>query len=65
MKIGSGNAYVQDLTFVNEDVSDDLAEHIANGTIHVTAADKAKWNNKLNVNDNMEVVNGSLIFNRD
>ena len=65
MKIGSGNAYVQDLAFVNEDIYDDLSEHIANGTIHVTAADKAKWNNKLNVNDNMEVVNGSLIFNRD
>ena len=65
IKIGSGNAYVQDLSFMDEDVTDALAAHIANGTIHVTAANKTFWDNKLNVTDAQEVVDETLIFNRN
>ena len=65
IKIGSGNAYVQDLAFLGEDVADALFAHILDSTIHVTAQDKQRWNNKLNVDDNAEVVEESLIFNRN
>lgn len=65
IKIGSGNGYVQDLAFVGEKEADDLLSHISNTTIHVTAADKSNWNSKLNVDDNNEVVNETLIFIRN
>lgn len=65
IKIGSGNAYVQDLAFVSEDIAIDLSEHINNHTIHVTQSDKNSWNNKLNVDDNFEVIDGALVFNRN
>ena len=65
LKIGDGMAYVQDLPFVNEDLRDKIMEHINNSNIHVTLADKLFWNNKLNVNDAAEVVDGALILNRN
>lgn len=65
IKIGSGNAYVQDLIFLDQDLSDALYAHILNKAIHVTQADKNRWNNKLNVDDNSEVVDEVLIFNRN
>lgn len=42
IKIGDGNAYVYDLPFVDEK----LNEHILNSVIHVTQADKDRWNSK-------------------
>ena len=65
IKIGSGNAYVQDLAFLGEYDSELLLNHILNNNIHVTSAEKSFWNNKLNVDDNTEVVNEILILNRE
>ena len=65
IKIGSGNGYVQDLAFVGANETELLLEHIHNMDIHTTAAQKAFWNNKLNVNDSSEVVGEVLIFNRN
>lgn len=65
IKIGDGRAYVQDLPFVNDDLRDQILNHINNPEIHVTMAEKLFWNNKLNVNDASEVVNEALIFNRN
>lgn len=65
IKIGDGKAYVQDLPFVNEELRDQLLNHISNPEIHVTMAEKLFWNNKINVNDASEVVNEALIFNRN
>ena len=65
LKIGSGNSYVQDLAFVDEDLSNALYSHILDSAIHVSAADKQRWNNKLNVDDDYEVSMETLIFNRD
>ena len=65
IKIGSGNAYVQDLIFLNQDLSDALYDHIQNTMIHVSQAEKDFWNNKLNVDDANEVVGETLIFNRN
>ena len=65
IKIGGGNGYVQDLVFVGDDLANTLISHINNANIHVSAQDKTNWNNKLNVNDSQEVVNETLIFNRN
>ncbi len=60
IKIGTGNAYVQDLAFVDEKTRDILMEHINNYDIHVTLADKLFWNNKINVDDADEQLSGEL-----
>ncbi len=70
IKIGTGNAYVQDLAFVDEKTREILIEHIRNQDIHVTLAEKLFWNNKINVDDAEEQITGeldqeTLILNRN
>ena len=70
IKIGTGNAYVQDLAFVDEKTRDILMEHIYNQDVHTTLQEKLFWNNKINVDDAYEQVSGelqneTLILNRD
>ena len=65
IKVGSGNAYVQDLAFLNEGDSEALLSHINNNDIHITPAERAKWNRKLNVLDFAEVEDELLTFNRN
>ena len=60
IKIGTGNAYVQDLAFVDEKTRDILMAHIQNHDIHVTLAEKLFWNNKINVDDAEEQISGEL-----
>ena len=69
IKVGTGNAYVQDLPFVDEIIRDVLLEHIHNQNIHVTSSDKQFWNNKVNIDDayaqiNRKLENETLVFNR-
>ena len=65
MKVGDGQTYVQDLPFIDEELRDKIMAHITNTDIHVSLAEKTFWNNKLNVDDNAELVDGALIFNRN
>ena len=65
IKIGGGNAYIQDLAFIGQKEATDLINHISNSNIHTSAAEKAFWNKKLNVTDAQEVVEETLIFNRN
>lgn len=70
IKIGDGSAYVQDLPFVDQRTREILMEHINNQEIHVTLQEKAFWNNKINIDDSEEIVQGdlmddTLIFNRN
>lgn len=64
-KVGTGNGYIQDLVFVGDKTVQDLAQHIADGTVHVTASERLLWNSKLNIDDSAEVVNETLILNRN
>lgn len=61
IKIGDGLAFLVDLPFVDEL----FYRHIYNSDIHVTLGEKAFWNNKLNVNDAQEVIQDTLVFNRN
>lgn len=65
IKVGSGNGYVQDLAFISEAQSSALMDHINNTAVHTSASEKLFWNRKLNVNDSQEVVEETLIFNRN
>ena len=70
IKIGTGNAYVQDLAFVDEKTKDILMEHINNQNVHVTLQEKLFWNNKVNIDDAyaqiyQELEDETLIFNRN
>jgi len=70
IKIGTGNAYVQDLAFVDGPLKDTLLEHIRNTELHTTLAEKLFWNNKINVDDayeqvHQELVDETLILNRN
>ena len=70
IKIGDGNAYVQDLPFVDKDLRDKLMAHINNSEIHTTLAEKLFWNNKVNVDDAYEQIHDeledeTLILNRN
>ena len=65
VKIGDGDAYVQDLPFVDEYVRNEILSHIGDTDLHVQPGERAFWNNKLNVDDNSAVVDGTLILNRN
>ena len=62
IKIGSGNAYVQDLVFIDESLSRQLAMHINNTEIHVSLEEKLRWDRKLNIDD--EIFDETIVFNR-
>lgn len=47
IKVGDGLAYAADLPFVDDGVRDALLEHISNLEIHITAEERAFWNNKV------------------
>ena len=70
IKIGTGNAYVQDLAFVDEKTREILMNHINDNDIHVTLQEKLFWNNKVNIDDayaqiHQELEDETLIFNRN
>ena len=70
IKIGTGNAYVQDLAFVDQKTREILMEHINNQEIHTTLQEKLFWNNKLNTDDSYDILHGeledeTLILNRN
>lgn len=72
-KVGDGQAYVQDLPFVNDDLRYELRLHVQNGQIHVSPNDRLFWNDKINIDDSGERVSSegaslqgeNLIFSRD
>lgn len=60
IKIGTGNAYVQDLAFVDQKTREILMEHINDQDIHTTLQEKLFWNNKINIDDSEDVLVGEL-----
>lgn len=69
IKIGDGQAYVQDLPFVDKDLRDRLLEHINDMDMHVILGEKVFWNNKVNIDDyptsEAEIVDYNLVFTRN
>ena len=65
VKIGTGNAYVQDLAFCNDIDTEDIIQRITNLGVLPSSADKLRWDNKLSVRDTQEVIDETLIFRRE
>lgn len=47
IKIGDGTSYLIDMPFVSEAMSSTIIRHITNDTVHITAAEREFWNNKI------------------
>ena len=71
IKIGTGNAVVQDLGFVDDELRDKLLDHIENQEMHLLLGERAFWNSKVDIIDDdahpSSAVNteGVLTFTRD
>lgn len=65
IKIGDGNAYAVDLPFMTDAETNRIVgllnDHVENMLIHVSAQDRAFWNNKLNY----EIDEENLTFTRN
>lgn len=60
VKIGTGNGYVQDLMFVDDDLRRLIVNHINDQNVHTTLQEKLFWNNKVNVDDAYEQIHDTL-----
>lgn len=47
IKIGDGMAYLIDMPFVNDDLLAIVSAHVADGSVHITQAERLFWNNKV------------------
>lgn len=47
IKIGDGTSYLVDLPFITDQATSLILNHISNTSLHVTAAEKEFWNNKV------------------
>lgn len=62
IKVGDGLAYGVDLPFLGDDILQQLLDHIANTSLHITQQERIFWNNKINCEE--EVSEETLILNR-
>lgn len=67
IKITDGSTPIVDLPFVGDDeiaaIHAELDDHINDNVRHITAAERTKWNNKINCEDTVQ--NNNLIINRN
>lgn len=67
VKISDGSTPIIDLPFVGDDViaavRAEINAHINDNVRHITAAERAFWNNKINCNDT--VTDSNLVLNRN
>ena len=67
IKIADGSTPIIDLPFVGDDVKQEImleiTTHINDTVKHITAAERTKWNNKINCEDTVNAHN--LILNRN
>lgn len=47
IKIGDGSSYLIDMPFVTDNMSAALINHIADNIVHISAVERAFWNNKV------------------
>lgn len=63
IKIGTGNAYLADLAFIDQYVLDDLKKHIDDMERHITEEERMSWNNKINITQSVQ--GETLVFDRN
>lgn len=47
IKIGDGSSYLADMPFITDAMTAMLLQHIGNSAVHLTAAEREFWNNKI------------------
>ena len=47
IKIGDGNAYLNDMPFVTDAMTAAIIRHVTDTTVHITPQERAFWNNKV------------------
>lgn len=47
IKVGDGTSYLIDMAFVGDEILIALAQHMTNNVVHITAAERTFWNNKV------------------
>lgn len=65
IKIGTGNAYVQDLQFCNDIDADIVVQQLIEKGYVPSPEDRLRWDHKLSVRDAQEVIEESLILRRE
>lgn len=68
VKIGDGKAYLIDIPFVTDAMTSALLQHITNTTVHITAAEREFWNNKVSsfIGDDIEnLVLSKTMYEKD
>ena len=63
IKIGTGNAYLADLAFIDQYVLDQLKNHIEDMERHITDEERMRWNNKINITQSVQ--GETLVFDRN
>ena len=59
IKIGDGLAYICDLPFITDELSEQLKDHVQNEQIHISQIEREFWNNKVTCylsNENQEQI---------
>jgi len=64
VKVGTGDEYLGLLPFLGEDVAHRLTKHINDNVRHITAEERASWNNKVTV-PRAEMVGSRVTFTQD
>lgn len=62
IKIGDGSAYLIDIPFLDNVLLEQLTEHINDTESHVSAEDRARWDNKVRVYTSAQVEDEQIIF---
>ena len=63
MKIGDGTSYLIDLPFIDQELSQQINNHMMDPVSHITNQEREFWNNKITVSD---VVNQeTLVLSRN
>lgn len=63
IKIGTGNAYLADLAFIDQYVLDQLKNHIEDMERHITDEERMRWDNKINITQSVQ--GETLVFDRN
>lgn len=65
IKIGDGTTYLVDLPYISNDLREAILNHVNDATIHITAAERDSWNNKVTCYTQLMQQNEySLIFSK-
>ena len=64
IKIGDGSSYLIDMPFITDAATYMIVTHIADNTVHITAAEREFWNNKVSAFINPQSSGEELVLSK-